>query len=169
MESVSKLLSSNVQDSFRELAKTAKQLNFASDALGKYVGEIEKALRALNLGVAGWVTIESFSDENGLSTLNRELGFDKIGKQWSIGLQSYVQPEWDSQWTHHEEWVFDEAPRAMRIKAIEHLPELIQELNKNAAAIAKSTAEKLPTANNLASQISSLVEAGEGKKPEVKK
>ena len=47
MEKVSQAVSSDVRTSFQGLAKTAKNLNPTSDALGKYVSEIEDALRTL--------------------------------------------------------------------------------------------------------------------------
>src|SRR5215469_1556251 len=156
MEKISKAVSSDVQASFRELAKTAKQLNFVSDTLGRYVAIIEDALKSLKLGVAAWVTIESASSADGMVKTFRDLGYDKIGKHWCIALRAYDEAPWADEYLKYESWIFDEGPRWLRIKAIEFLPALIKELNDKAAAVSKHTSEKLPLASNLSNQISSL-------------
>jgi hypothetical protein len=58
-----------------------------------------------------------------------------------------------------ELWVFNEAPRQSRIDAIDHLPVLIQALNKEAAKITKVVADKLPTACKVASDIANVTGA----------
>jgi hypothetical protein len=158
MEKVSQAISSDVQAHFRELARTAKQLNQTSDALGKYVAEIEEALKTLNLGVSAWVTIDVYSQMDGMATLHEELGYDKIGKTWCIGIRSYRAPEWDDGWLDYERWIFNEGPRELRIAATDHFPALIQKLNKEASEIAKRVGEKLPTASKVANDIKALID-----------
>jgi len=153
MEKVSQAVSSNVRASFQGLAKTARNLNFTSDALGKYVSEIEEALKSLNLGVSAWVTISKSTRMDGMATWNEELGYDKIGKNWCIGLRSYQQTEWDEEYIDFERWTFNEGPREVRIRAIDRLPDLIRELDSEASRITKRIADKLPVACDLATEI----------------
>jgi hypothetical protein len=158
MEKVSEAVTSDVRASFRELAKTASQLNFVSDALGKYVTEIESGLKTLNLGVASWVTVETSDSNEGLVTLYRQLGYDKIGKNWCIALRSYREAEWSEEYLDFEVWAFDDGPRWLRIKAIDHLPALLRKLNSDAANITKNVSGKLRQACDVASEISAAVD-----------
>jgi hypothetical protein len=159
MEKVSEAIASEVQASFRGLAKTASQLNFVSDALGKYVAEIESGIKSLNLGVASWVTIHEWTSEDGLVTRYEQLGYEKIGKNWCIAVRSYRVAEWSEDYLDYEIWAFNDGPRHLRIDAIDKLPALLQRLDKAAANVAKSLAEKLPEACNAASEITAVVEA----------
>ena len=168
MEKVSKTVASNVQASFRELAQTASQLNFVSDALGKYISEIESGLKTLNLGVASWVTIEKLDSNDGLVTLYRELGYDKVGKNWCIALRSFREAPWSDEYLDHEVWAFDDGPRWLRIKAIDELPALLEKLNSDAANVVKDVAEKLSQACDVASKISAVVDDAEKAPPQRK-
>ena len=159
MEKVSKATASDVQASFRELAKTASQLNTVSDALGKYVAEVETGLKTLNLGVAAWVNFGEWTSSDGMITTCHQVGFAKIGKSWSIGVRHFDDAVWADEWVNFEMWVFNEAPRQSRIDAIDHLPALIQALNKEAAKIAKVVADKLPSACKVASDIATATGA----------
>jgi hypothetical protein len=159
VEKVSKATASDVQASFRELAKTASQLNTVSDALGKYVAEVEIGLKTLNLGVAAWVNFGEWTSSDGMITTCHQIGFAKIGKSWSIGVRHFDDAVWADEWVNFELWVFNEAPRQSRIDAIDHLPALIQALNKEAAKIAKVVADKLPSACKVASDIATATGA----------
>ncbi len=158
MEEVSKVVASDVQASFRELAKTASQLNFVSDALGKYIAEIESGLKTLNLGVASWVTIEKLESDDGLVTIYRQLGYDKVGKNWCVALQTYKDAVWSDDYIDNEIWAFGDAPRSLRVKAIDQLAALLRKLNSDAAKVAKQVAEKLPQACDTANKISAIVD-----------
>jgi hypothetical protein len=168
MEKVSKAVASDVQASFRRLAQTASQLNFVSDALGKYIAEIESGLRTLNLGVPSWVTIEKFDSNDGLVTLYRELGYDKVGKNWCIALRSFREAPWSDDYIDYEVWAFDDGPRWLRIQAIDQLPALLQQLNSDAANVAKDVAEKLRQACDVASEISAVVDNAKKDPPQGK-
>src|ERR1035438_5114220 len=104
-------VTSKVQESFRDLAKTASQLNFVSDALGKYISEIEDAFKSINLGVASWVTIEVAPTQDGIVWVRRELGYDKIAKNWCIALRSMREAEWSDEPFDYELWTFNEGTR----------------------------------------------------------
>ncbi len=161
MASPSDAIASKVRDSFKELAKTSSHLNSVSDALGKYIAEIEKALKTLKLGVASWVVVERSSQDDGLVVTTRSLGYDRIGKNWCIALRSCTDADWAEEPLEYESWIFNEGPRWLRIKAIDHLPALIEKLNADAANIAKHVKDKLPTAYEVANEVSAIVEAKE--------
>jgi len=114
---------------FRELSKTAKSLNDATDKLGKVIEMLDAALKGLNLGLQAWVKFEDWSDEEG-TWLTEKVGYGKIGGKWGISISSetgnYSNPDGDT----FRSWLFNEAPREMRMKAIAHLQDVIAELNR---------------------------------------
>ncbi len=148
----------DVKAPFRELSKTATQLNFVTDALGKFVLEVESGLKTLNLGVTSWVNVVVSGSDDGLVTYYEQLGYDKVGKNWCIALRSYREAEWSDKYLDYEEWVFNDGPRSLRIKAIDKLPALLEKLNTEAARLSKRVADVLPRANQAANDITSLVD-----------
>ena len=158
MDKVSKALPADIKAPFRELSKTAHQLNFVSDTLGKFVFEVESGLKTLNLGVSSWVTVAESPMNDDLVTYYEQLGYDKVGKNWCIALRSYRVAEWSDDYLDYEVWPFGDGPRPLRIKAIDHLPALLQKLNSEAAKLAKRMADVLPRASGVASDISALVD-----------
>ncbi len=95
---------------------------------------------------------------DGMATWYEQVGYEKIGKTWCIGVRSYVEPEWDDVLQDFERWVFNEGPRELRIRSIDYLPALIQKLDLEASKITKRIAEKLPLACDLASQVRVIAE-----------
>jgi len=166
MEKVSKATASDVQASFRELARTASQLNLVSDALGKYVAEIGSGLKTLNLGVTSWVSVDSYVSNDGLVTHCNELGYAKVAKNWCIALRSYREAPWSDELLDYEVWAFDDGPRSLRIRSIDRLPALLQKLNDDVADVAKQVAEKLPRACDVASEITALVDYAKKNPPQ---
>jgi hypothetical protein len=167
MADVGEPIASKVRTAFQQLAKTSSHLNFVSDSLGKYISEVEEGLKSLNLGVASWVEIERVDHESGLSSRVRELGFDRIGKTWCIGLRSFTSAEWSMEWLDVETWIFNEGPRWLRIKAVDHLPALLEKLNVDAAKISKHVEAKLPMACEVATEV--RVAAGKKDKLPIRK
>jgi hypothetical protein len=142
-----------VQSSYRQLAVAATNLNAVSDQLGKTIVQLDSSLKKLNLGVSAWVTISSNEWPDG-SWASDQLGYDKIDGEWGIGIRKV-----SGSYTHEEcgenstEWLFHTAPRTLRIAAIEKIPELIDELTKQADATTKKAIAKLDQANQLAAAI----------------
>jgi hypothetical protein len=157
MEKISNSVASDVQASFRELSKTASQLNFVSDALGKYIAEIESGLKTLNLGVTSWVTINKWPTNDDLVMHHQELGYAKLSKEWCIALRTYNDADWSDEWVDYEVWAFNDGPRQLRINAIDKLSALLQKLNSDATKVSNSVAEKLPQASTAANQIRAIV------------
>lgn len=127
-----------VQNAYKQLNAAAAELNGASDGLKEAMSVLDAALKRLNLGVAAWVKISGAEDEDH-EWWSRNIGYAKIGKEWTIALSAcsgnYQWPERDSD----EEWAFNDAPRWMRLEAIAKVPELLEALIKQAT----DTTEKL--------------------------
>jgi hypothetical protein len=145
-------LSSGVGTSFRQLSATASRLNATSDEIAKLFSEIEVSLKQLNLGVSAWFQFASEEEESGYFTAHF-VGYEKFSKGWSIALRRVQGHTDDPDSARFETWLFSEAPRLVRIKAIDGLPGLIDQLNAEAENLVKHAQEKLREAAEVAKAI----------------
>jgi hypothetical protein len=148
----------------KELISLSQDLNKASDALSQQIARAESALNEVKLGVWAWVKIRStYRPESDLS-INRKpaalteveyLGYGKHRGKWCL-LYSTEYEEYPDE-DFRSVVPLREAPRQERIDAVEKLPELIRQLEKNAKELANE-------ANAKASQVADFVSALEGAK-----
>jgi len=146
------------KNSFVQLAAAAANLNSVSDELGKSIEELEAALKKLNPGVVVWTRMEGGRnptfDEYWWS---RDIGYAKIGGKWGIALRScsgdYTDPEGDKD----ESWLFNDAPRDLRVAGVDHIPTLIEEMVAETNRMAKSIKTKATEARELAASIREVV------------
>ena len=154
-------LSSRVHSSFQQLAAAASTLNSASDQLSKVVAEVDAALKPLNVGLVCWVDIhEPATRADGRVTYYEQIGYAKVNGSWGIAIRTmeeYDQSPGDS--PDPEEWAFNDAPRKLRLKAIDAIPRLLEKLAKDAEKFTKSVTEKAAEAQ----QLLSAVKGGLGK------
>lgn len=120
-----------IQKTYKQLSAAAKDLNAASDGLGDAILMLDDSLQRLNLGISAWVVVSGNDDEDG-SWWSRDIGYARIGSRWGIALKqasgNYAQPDGDSV----EKWLFNDAPRWMRVESIGKIPELLEALVKQA-------------------------------------
>lgn len=153
--------SEKAQASYLELSTAAKNLNQVSDELGKTISVLEAAIEKLNLGVSAWVTITSGTDESGENYWSRDLGYADLTHRWRIALR-YVRGNYSDPNDEMEDlWLFDEAPRWLRVEAIEKIPELLQKLTKQADETAKRIQKKTAEAKELAAAIKAAAAASQ--------
>jgi hypothetical protein len=149
-----------VQTSFKQLSIAATSLNSASDELGQVIGVLDAALKKLNLGVSAWVNLASNRDENG-NYWSRKLGYGKAAGKWGIALNTtagnYDYPDEENS----ESWLFNEAPRWMRVEAVGKIPDLLEALLKQTEDTTKTIKKKTEQALELAQAIHCLVEESE--------
>jgi hypothetical protein len=139
---------SKLQNTLQELSKTAHAINAESDRLTKTIETLEGALRALNLGVSGWVKFDEWSSET-TRVGHYEIGYDRFYNQWGLGIRS-VESRGEGTSETRRDWPFNGAPRDLRLQAVGHLGELLDDLNSKAAKIAKHLSEKTKIAEELA-------------------
>jgi prefoldin subunit 5 len=155
-------LSQRVSASYSELSSLATDLNAVSDALGKAVSDIDEGLKKLNLGVTAWVEVQKYrgSREQDLTYTVEELGYAKINGKWGIALRvrsgDDERPEWDES---VEVSLFNEAARALRLKAIKKIPELLNKLNEEATKVTKELQAKLADAQAVACAVQEAASA----------
>jgi hypothetical protein len=154
-------LTERVQNSFTKLSSAAKELNKVSDELGKAISNIDIVLQSLNLGVPTWVKVHAGVDEyTGMKYWSRDVGYAKVGNRWGIAL---CTREGDLNWPDEENcesWLFNDAPRRLRVEGIEKIPDLLEALIKNTEETTQKIKSKIDQANQLAG---ALVEAASQK------
>jgi len=132
--------------SFQELSTAAASLNKATDELTKTVVALDGALNQLNIGIPVWVRVTRWDDDEGGYEVE-QLGFAKIEGDWCIGTRRLVGHEQSPDPDEVREiWAFNTAPRDLRLRAINELPSLLNELGKAAIQTAEEVNKKLAEA-----------------------
>lgn len=148
-------LTHRVSASYQQLSAAATELNTLSDELGKFVQALDAALKKLNLGIASWIRLDGREDGSGNYT-KRDLGYAKVGSKWGIALRTISGNHNTPEESSVEEWLFNDAPRALRIEAVEKLPDLFDHLGKEAEIAARQIKGKTERARQLASTLGEL-------------
>lgn len=157
-------LSERVSSSFSQLYCVAADLNAVSDELGRSVAHIDDALKKLNLGITVWVKISGWSggrfDEEAFFT--EDIGYARVGNKWGISLRKVEGNHRDPDDADVESWLFNDAPRALRLSAIDKIPELLEKLSSEAAKATAMIQKKLADAQAVAAAVN-------GESPQSKK
>ncbi len=162
-------LSEAVSASFLELSAAAKALNAVSDELGKAVSDIDESLKKLNLGIEVWVVVYEGADERDHSFWSRDIGYSKIDSRWGIGLRKVFGNYRDPDEAATETWLFNDAPRSLRLEAIEKIPELLKKLSGVAAKTTKALEAKVADTQAVASAVREAVKSIQETKPLARK
>ena len=146
-------LAKQIRESYAQLSAASSELNAASDALGKQVAALDQALKRLNLGVSTWVSIQGHDDHDTGQYWSEDLGYTRVGRKWGIALRTtsgnYNYPDGDDL----ELWLFNDAPRRLRIAGIDRLPDLLQKLIVEANTSTKHIKDKTRKAQEFAEAI----------------
>ena len=141
----------------QRLADSAAKLNSVSDELTKHVEQIDAALKRLNLGVTAWVTISQSEDEDG-NCSGEKLGYARIGSRWGMALRTYEGVRGDPNPPDETFSAFADAPRQLRIRAVEHIPKLLDQLSTEAEAMIANLSPKLDEIGELTSALRTTTE-----------
>ena len=157
-------LPERVSQFYSQLSATAKDLNDISDELGKCIGEIDVALKKLNLGVSVWVPI---NEDNGSPEeswyWSEDIGYAKVGANWGICLRRVAGDYQGGDEAEREEsWLFNDAPRALRILAIGKIPTLLEKLSKEAVVTANEIRARLTDAKAVADAVKTAANQNRG-------
>ena len=131
---------SKISSTFETLSKTAKKLNDESDKLAKTIEKLDLALQVLNLGVPAWVQFDKWCGEDD-SEGYYEVGYDKSMGSWGLCLRSFASNDHTGA-ENSNTWAFNGAPRELRIRAVSHVPKLIEALDKAASHLVQDLSEK---------------------------
>jgi hypothetical protein len=147
--------SAKLQASFQNLAAAASTLNSASEAFGDAMRTLDDAINKLNPGVTAWVTVSHSTDERGLASEER-LGYAKTNGKWGLTICSVTINPTDGSEETDDSWLFSDAPRTLRLAAIDHVPELMESLARKAAHTATRVNEAAGVAKQLAMAVSAV-------------
>jgi hypothetical protein len=149
-----------VKKLIEQFPSAASDLNNATDQLGKSVGKLDGVLKKFSLGVPTWVCFYRSVDEN--LHYSEDLGYAKIGGKWGISVRTVEYDEGRGD-NDVEQWLFNDAPRLLRVQAIEKIPELLEALLESAGDMSKRITEKAEEVDALTAGISSMIEQPVGK------
>jgi hypothetical protein len=158
--------SAKLQRSFQNLSAAANTLNTATDAFGDAARTLDEAFNKLNPGVTAWVTVSSTSDDPPWEIFEERLGYAKIGGRWGLCLCTVeidARPDPFGSEETKDSWLFNDAPRSLRIRAIEHVPALVDALAKEVTQTAKRVSEGAEFAQQLAGSISAMAPMAPGR------
>jgi hypothetical protein len=147
-----------VQNSYQKLHSVAIDLNVASDEIGKSVGELDSALQKLNLGISVWVSVLSNELPNG-NFRSDDIGYAKIDGTWGIALRTVQgHGELPEEECSTETWLFNDAPRSLRLAAIGHIPDLLKKLSEEAVETTDEIKKKLSITQEIAAVVTKAAE-----------
>lgn len=133
---------------FKRLAESAAKLNKVSDQLTIQIEQIDAALKRLNLGVTAWVTISEVEDEDG-NWSQDQIGYVRIGSRWGIALRSRFAVRGDPGDPDETFSAFADAPRQLRIRAVEFIPKLLDQISTEAEAMVAKLSPKVDEISEL--------------------
>ena len=147
--------SERMAQAFKNLTVAAKNVNTASGDLAKQIAALEKALKGLNVGVACWTSISSF--ENDVRFSVKELGHARVNRKWCLAIRtSEGLHNDDPEMIDGELWPFNEAPRYLRVKAVDKIPALIEQLVEATNALTDRLNKKVEPAQEYVAAVTAL-------------
>lgn len=157
-----------VATSFLKLRAVAQELNRVSDELGTFITELEGVLKDLQLGVPTWVKVSGEVDHESESFWFREIGYARVGAKWGLAVRTRSGDYTDPATEECEQWLFNDAPRALRIEAVDKLPELLEGMIKEASSTAQKIKSKIGRVQQVVTEVGGAAKTpldGEALKP----
>ena len=132
---------------FARFEERASRLNAVSDSLSATINAVEDRLRKSNLGLEVWL-VHALAGESvegparTESSLVHRLGWTKFDGEWGLAVKpvrierGFFEGDTSAPYTN-EDWAggptpLSQASRAIRIAALDHLPELIERMTEEA-------------------------------------
>ncbi len=150
-----KHMSNNVSALLKKLSSVSQDLNEASNQLSEQIKSIEAALASQKLGVRAWVELRRTSEREKASdgriyeiTRVDSLGYDKHQGRWGLLVHSWIEEFVDPD--DSDVSLLRDAPRELRMAAVDALPKLIQQIGEEALKLAKDVARKAEQAKSIA-------------------
>lgn len=113
-------------DLWNSLAEASARINLATEEIAKSIATINLCLSRLNIGVPVWCYLKPVNDDHD------RIGYDKLYGRWGLCLSS-----------GDKEWHFNDAPRKLRLEAINSIPDLLASLTKETVDISGLIEAKL--------------------------
>jgi prefoldin subunit 5 len=147
-----------VKSSIQKFPAAAETLNTATDQLGKPIVDLDSVLKKFGIGVPTWVHFTQ-SDARYLPDYYYEdIGYAKINGKWGIAirvLDGNFNDGPDEQ--TKTEWHFADAPRFLRLRAVDKIPELLESMLEQAAEMSRKMTEKAAEITALTDAVGAVV------------
>jgi hypothetical protein len=140
---------------FALLTESARQINAVSIELLRSIASLEDAINRLNVGVACWTEFNEGSD--GAYWWRESIGYADVNGKWCIAIQKSQGSEYDPERSSEKTYEFNHAPRYMRVKAVDKLPDLIEALVKATDATTERLQKKVTPTRDLAVAVNEFV------------
>ncbi len=151
-----------IQTHFKALSAVALSLNTASDELTKAVTILDEALKKLNVGLTVWVTFRSRAVEE-WEFDDDQIGYAKVQGKWGVALRHLWGDHQLDTYDDEGPWLFNDAPRELRLGGVEKIPDVIETLAKAAFDTTKKIQEKTKDVRALAGAITSVTAEAKAK------
>lgn len=152
--------STNVSALLKQLSSASRTLSEASNKLTEQIKEIESSLASHNLGVMAWVELRRTREEidPNVPYVDRvdSLGYSKKHGKWGLYVSSSIEEV-----EHYESWLLRDAPRDLRILAVDAIPKLLEAMVIKAKELATEVTSKTDRAKALANSLRNKPKKGE--------
>jgi hypothetical protein len=148
------LFMKEVEIALSRIETVSNTLNQTSDLLSQKIVEIESALNHYKLGIWAWLeeplSYRLESDGNGVEVeVSCHFGYGKIRDKWGL----LVQERLDYDPEVRAPLFLKDAPRDIRARAVERIPELLKCVTEKAADLSREIAKKTQLAEQIAASL----------------
>jgi hypothetical protein len=159
---------------YKTLTEQAALLNKESDELVRAVVTLDAALQGLNLGIVCWTPFTEARRIEDPSHVTFDLGYARVKGTWGIAIREKASEPKDTTAAFaktlaiqrgvappdkEQVWLFRDAPRGLRLEAIDALPALLERLVKKTHTAALKMIERNAIARELTAAIQNATAA----------
>ena len=146
-------MTAELEGSLNQIASLSRTLNEASDQLSKQLSEIEAALNAFAAGIWVWAKrpIKKEYETDPAIAYVHELGYGKLNGKWGLLVSSGWE---DAEPEGIETKFLRDAPRDIRLRAMDEMPQLLEAFAQKLAETTEETTKKVLRAKEIAVALS---------------
>ncbi len=145
-----------IQNAVRQFPTASASLNTATDQLSQSIGQVDAILKKFSLGVPTWVSFYEAVNHEAEYFYSEDIGYAKIGGKWGVAIRT-TEWERDPGDKTVEEWLFNDSPRLLRVRAVEKIPELLEALLERADEMTEKIKKKTAQVDAFAAAINSAI------------
>jgi hypothetical protein len=116
---------------------------------------LDESLKKLNIGLSVWVDDADCASEPWCYDKN-QIGYCKVNGEWGFALRRVWGDDQRDDYYSEGPWLFNDAPREMRLRLVDKIPDVIEALDKEASETAKRVQEKTKDVRELAEAIEKI-------------
>lgn len=120
-----------------KLQDVADQLHTVTDQLNANIHEIEANINRLNLGVEVWLVVPVTDLSGNSDPVRFSIGYGRARKvdlgKVGWGILAKSEPKWTDKPV--KVWMLSDSPRWLRSQLVDHIPALLEELDKQTKSL----------------------------------